>query len=505
MKKETLNLTPQEISEQISSFDWNSMDKIYEPISKHGNTEQKEALAYDGYLSYLSQIAYDFICGKLPDAELSHFLDPIEKAEALLGQKQWLQRGFAYFYSMDIDLKNKNLEDFLKNGTEAIQHFQHSIAQKDDDFEDNYNKIASIYENFAKELKKDSFLNWSRALASLQEAIALNPLKAEWFLYIQLLYSVYDFPALQEAQKKEKEIFDRLTENVKSENIFHLVAMAYVKYRESLEFSRQSAGSFSEKDYLFYLEKSLVRLPKKLTYFSAIDSGQFFHKEGLRLKRIDILEVAVTFFQKTIGTQQDRLLGIHRMSNIYENIADIYQLRQDTVAANSALKKAIDLLTENIEQIETDFSCALTYAEFLERCLTKVWYKEKPSIDGVRKYASLAEKLGKGYNTSASAILVRLFLLENQQDEAIFVLTKELILHENCLNRFLNDLQFKSFSKFNNFVAENKKFFEELKEHYYYDPKINWDELQKMSQEEIFRYWENRKIEIKNRPRHDNR
>lgn len=498
MKTDIKTLSPKEIKEQISSFDWNSMDKLYRPILNDGTIEQKEILAYEGYLSYLSQIAYDLICGKFPDAELIHFLDPIEKAESLLETKLWMQRGLSHFYIMEIDLKNKNLDAFFKNGTLAIEYFQKSIDQKDEDFEDNYNKMASIYENFAAELKVNQLKNWSLAIATLQEAIALNPLEAQWLLYIELLYSAYDIPSLRDLQKKEKILFDQLVENIKSENIFHLIAMAYFKHYEYLKFTKKDLSLFPEEDYLFYLEKALVKTPHKLTYFSAIEAGQYFHKEGLRLKRIDALEVAISYYQRTIGTQEDRFFGVRRLADIYEDMADIHQLNNNVPQANLALKKATSLFVENIEHVETEFSFALTYAEFLERGLTKDWYDAKPSISEAKKYAQLAERLGKGYNTTASAILTRLFLLENNEDEAIFTLIKELSLHDNCLNRFLGDFQYTAWPKFSGFVSEHLKFFAEVRNNYY-DPQITWEELQKMSREEIFQYWEKRKTEIKNR------
>lgn len=502
MKINVRNLSSDELSQLAVESDTKTLNEISKALISEGTQEQKEIFAQDAYLDLFFTMAYDYYCGKLPDPTLSIFLEPIEKAEAILNKKLWHHRAMAHSYMMEEEIKNKNETEFLNYGNSAIDFFHKSIEESDSDIKENENHIALTYEQFAFYGKKNKIQNWISALVFTKRSVVLNPQVANWRTYIKLIYFPYDeSEEFKQLQAKELLLFKDLIASQMPNDLIYVIPFAFNRYKEFLVYTGTHQKKFPEQDYLFYLEKSLATKPAQLNYATAILIGGFYNNEGLRLQRVDLLEAALPFFSKTIGSQQDHFYGVRRCAEIYKNIAEVYALKNKWREANESLKSASDLYSQHIQEIKTDYSPALDYAEFLEFCYLQTWNSNKPPLEEVKKFADLAARLGAGYNDSACFLQIRLLLLEKNEEEALFILTKEFLIHENLLSRSLKKLgEMRSFQKFSQCISDHNQFFRELENVYYYDPKYTWDQVEKMTREEVFKAWEERKVELKTRP-----
>src|SRR5690606_1986467 len=105
--------------------------------------------------------------------------------------------------------------------------------------------------------------------------------------------------------------------------------------------------------------------------------------------------------------------------------------------------------------------------------------------------------------SAPTLLLTRLALYEKNEKEAIFHLTRLLLLHELVMREEFINLQqspiVKPFPQLQEFLKESLTFMDEIEEGYYLDTKIKWDLLKLMGHDEIAVNWEKRKIELKNR------
>lgn len=500
-----MKINTEDISELVSNYDWNALDAHYERLIVTGTKEEKELLA-DGYISHFAQLSYDFACGKISEGEVSFFLDIVSKAEALIDKILWFHRAAAYHNMMQRSLEENKLADFFEQGNKACEAYQKSVDSGDEDVEDNYNFMAVIYEQFTQHHPSNHLAHWHQGIQYLNKSITTNPLEANWELYIKMLHFPYASAneEISKNQGTEKINFHHQLERfAESVALYPVVAQAYSGFKEHLSFYKMDAALFPERVYQDILEKATLARPTILTYFSASDAGSFFHKEGLRLSRIDMLMASMYYYERLIGKQEDHSYAIRCVADIYEDISQIYANKAQFNEANLYLDKAYKVYTDNLAAIESDFSPVTAYAKFLERCFNKNWYKNKPTLSAVKQYAEFSINAGQGHYLIGPMILARAMLLERKEAEVIALLTKQLVLHELSLLEDFITLQEMDLSEFNNlgiFIDEHIKFFAEVHEQYCLDPKIDWEKLINMTDEEISKAWELRKTEIRNFP-----
>lgn len=500
-----MKIKEEDIAALVANEDWGGLDVHYEKLIVTGTKEEKELLA-DGYLDHFAQLNYDFACGKISDGEVSFFLDIVSKAEALTDKKHWFHRAVAYHNMMQRSLEENKLADFFEQGNKACEAYQKSADSGDEKIEDNYTLIAQIYEQFTQHHPSNQLAHWQQGIQYLKKSISTNPLEARWELYIKMLYFPYASANDQIGtnQGTEKINFHHQMECVaESVSIYPVVAQAYADFKEHLSFYKMDAALFPERVYQDILEKATLARPTILTYFSASDAGSFFHKEGVRLSRIDMLMASMYYYERLIGKQEDHSYAIRCVADIYEDIAHIYADKAEFNEANLYLDKAYKVYTENLAAIESDFAPVTAYAGFLERCFNKNWYKNKPTLAVVKQYAELSIIAGQGHYLIGPMILARALLLERKEAEVIALLTKQLVLHELSLLEDFITLQKMDLSGFDNlgiFIDAQIKFFAEVRENYGLDPKIGWEKLINMTDEEISKAWELRKTEIRNSP-----
>ncbi len=490
-------------SQLVTDYKWDELDTYYDKLIDTGTEEEKEQLA-EAYISYFAQLAYDFACGKIAQGEVSFFLDIVSKAEALTGRELWYHKGVAYQCMMERSLDENELSDFFISGTNACAAYQKSIENGDEGIGDNYNAIALIFEKFTQYHPDDKLFHWQQGLQFLQHSISIDPLEVNWVLYLKLLYLHYPSPneEIRAQQTAEKLKFLLQVEHLaESVSIYPVIAQAYLNFREHLAFYRSDESVFPQREYQDLLDKATLARPATLTYFSATDAGGFFHKEGARLGRIDMLNTAIYYFEKTIGKQEDHHYGIRCVAQVYEDISQIHAEKSRFHEANLMLNRAQAMFTDNIAAIESDFSPVTFYASFLERCFHKDWYKNKPALAEVKRYAKLSMAAGQGHYLIGPMILIRVLLLEHKEDEIIGLLTRELILHEKSLLSHLIELkntELEGFPRLSAFIDTQINLFEQAGENYYPYPQIDWEVLNGMRDEQVFEAWESRKSEILN-------
>src|SRR5690606_27597326 len=126
--------------------------------------------------------------------------------------------------------------------------------------------------------------------------------------------------------------------------------------------------------------------------------------------------------------------------------------------ANTYLTKAVLLYDQFIDKVHSNRSVLMHYTKFLERCYLYPGNIKKPGLEKIKSLAKQTEEEGEGMYSAPTLLLTRLALYENNEKEAIFHVTRLLLLHELCVDDKLRELQQSSivgpFSQLQEFLKE---------------------------------------------------
>ncbi|UII34634.1 hypothetical protein LVD17_12530 [Fulvivirga ulvae] len=502
-------------------WDLDGLDNLYARYMESGSKSDKENLAMEGYLSVFSEMDYDFACGKLTDAGISLLLPIAEKMSMLLGKKQWDVYSRAYMIL---------LEDAVANHADEVEHYfneaeraiQANMLEAMEDQQESYRQLAMV-NNMLCEYRHFDDKNWHRALEFINTSITLDPAEGDWFLYLQLIHIPYDvrrsnkLEGLSDADVKDRykqwhalrsdELIKFRALGISLDDSTHAVAvniaMAFKRLRDHMEWYHMDDSLFPEKDYLYWLDEARQWQKQKTTRMQLTEIGHFFHAEGNKYKRIDLLEIAVLHFQRLIEQIGETPFEVYYKASALEDISDIFFFENDNEQAINYRNQATLCYKGHISLVESNPSVFMHYTEYLERCYVHPADIMKPAMEELEALAATSEEQGDGMYSSPVMLRIRLALLKEDEEAALYHIVKSLILFELGMEEHIKKLiqipQIRAFDKLYTLLSDTLSFFDEISENYYLDVKIKWKHLREMSPEAVFEAWEERKDVLRNR------
>jgi hypothetical protein len=496
----------EEVKKNASRYDLDRLDQLFEHTkTQFTSALEKEDLALNGYESLFWEMNYDHACSKLTEDGMSFLLPMVDNMEILLGEKKWQHRSFALHILLEHACKN-NPETALGILQDTVNAFeQYLIAQPEEKLE--IHRLLSLSYRWMMQTDPDTaFQFWQQAVSEIEKAIDADPEKASWSSLFDLLYIPYpEHSGIKDAQKKLQEIFNKKTEeleNTLGAAISYPIALAYQHLKEQLEWKNIENIS-PESTALRWAEKAIAYNPDSITRIDLHECAEFFNRIGFHTQRIDFLLKTISLHERVIKATDDCPMEIYYIASIWKQIAVIHLTNKEQILADEAIGQAQSIYKKHLNQIKSNRSSFLHYAEFLEYCYTYEGAIPKPTLSELKHVANEIEMESEGFLSYPYVLLMRIALFENNEQQAIIQGTKSLILHELCADSTFNGLceEFAdtNFNEFNHFLQETKLFMKEVSEGYYYNPDIKWNQLRTMSSEEIRMYWEKRKEEIRKR------
>lgn len=509
------------ISRLAGRWDLAGLDKLYSRHMQSGSPAEKEELAYQGYLSVFAQMDYDFACGKLTDVGISLLLPIAEKVSALIGKEQWDVYSRAYMMLLEDAIENHEdkVEYYFNEAERAVQA---NMLDSLEDQQESYRQLAQINDMLAGYHYFDD-KHWLRALEFINTSIALDTAEGDWYTYLQLIHIPYEvrknkrMEGLTESEIKERyekwyALRDNelikfralgISQNDNRHTVALNIALAYKRLREHMEWYAMDSSLFPEHDYEYWLNEAVNWKKQKTTRMQLTEAGHFFHAEGNRYKRINLLETAVAHFQRLIDQVGEAPFEVYYKASALEDISDIYFSKNDNDKGINYRNQATQCYKDHISLVEGNPSVFMHYTEYLERCYIHPADIIKPTMGELEALAAISEDQGDGMYSSPVMLRIRLALLKKDEDEAIYRIVKSLILFELSMEDHIKELvemsQIKAFEKLCVLLKDTLAFFDEIREGYYLDVKIKWKQLRKMAPEEVFEAWEERKEVLKNR------
>jgi len=482
-------------------------DQLFERYKHNGTQAQKEALA-ENYLDLFHELCYDYACGKLLPDGVQLLPEIVEKIEVLKDLTDWSLRAQAFEILMEDAEEREETEAVIKNGHLAIEASRRYVAEQGEYKQIYLNKISFCYYTLISYEPQAIDEYWMRSLEYSKNSICEDPEKANWIQYFHLLYSFLKNPTPRTVyeQAKERSFMREWSLSLGNNgSLYFVIASSFIRYKEIQTYQEQFI--FPEQEYLYWLEASLHEEKPQSSERRLSEAGHFYRKEGVRLKRIDLLEKALSLFQKMFY-EEGELFALYYATDALEQLAILHNARGNGVYADVAIQQALDWNEEHRELIGQNFSVLLHYAEFLERCYHYQGSIFKPSLSLIEEIAVQAEAKGEGYYSGPYLILARVAMESKQERKAVRELSKMLLLHELCVNEgileFYKTLDRTAFPYVEKFLKSTMMFMSEVKEGYVFDPQIKISELEEMSEEQIIDAWILRKAEIRKHVRKNN-
>ncbi|MCR6640239.1 MAG: hypothetical protein NVV82_14925 [Sporocytophaga sp.] len=390
---------------------------------------------------------------------------------------------------------------------ETIDAFNNYLLSDPKEALEIHRLLSTAHQMVMEVDRRHAFLHWVNALDEIRKAITLSPEKASWSTLLQLIYMpLNDDVEWQHMQLKARESCElemMVLEGKYGSSISYTLALAYQQFKEYVEWKKLK-NVFPEDLALSWAEKALSYNPQEITRMDLHECIEFFHRIGSSRMRVDFLLKTISLYERLLKASSDFALEVSQIVGIWKEIAEINLRNQEKVKADKALAEAQAIYRKHFDQVKSNPSTYLRYAEFLEYCsFTYDGTINKPSLSELKDVTDEVEIQSKGFLSYPYVLLMRIALFQNDEKQAILELTKSLILHECCISSTIDNLleEFKNsnYKEVYTFLNETKLFMEEVSKNYYYDPALSWKQLRTMSAEELKVYWENRKDEIRNR------
>lgn len=497
----------EEIKKNVSNYDIDRLDQLFEHTkTKFNSAQEKEDLALNGYDSLFWEMNYDHACGKLTDEGIGYLIPMVENMEVLLDEKKWQHRSFAQHILLEqaCQKRPKSAGSILQ---ETIEAFDNYLISHPEEKPEIHRLLSLAYRWMMKAEPTNATTYWQLAVSEITKAIDHNPEEASWSSLFELMYmQLHQDGKLSEEQIELQKTIQTKTEALENQfgvAIAYPIALGYQQLKDYLEWNNID-NRFPDSDALHWAEKSLRYHPENVSRIDLHESAEFFNKIGWQTNRIAFLEKTISIYERIGKSIDDGALEVYYIANILKQIAEIHANNGEQQLADQSIKQAQRMYEKNITLIKSNKSSFIHYAEFLEFCYAYEGNIIKPTVQELKQIAIEVEIQSEGFISYPYLLLMRMALLENNEKQAILELIKSLILHELCADSTFDTLfeEFKSssFNELKAFINETQSFIKEVNTDYYYDPKIKWEQLSTMSEDELRTYWENRKEEIRNRP-----
>lgn len=511
------------IQELVVNYDMDGLDAMCQQFIQDGASDyEKEELATYGYMNLYWQLIYDFVCNKLSEGAVDVLIYLVEQSEKLSGEIYWAARAEARMTVLEEASKNKDAA-ILEKHAQAIQALEDFAKEEPKHLKDAYEKIARAHHIVAQTIPDGSEVYVKDAITFVQKSIALNPELGDWNFLLQILYvpiqDVSDKNVLVEIQKTEdtkpvtkysgkqlsvyqiqiqKEIPALMQQYEQfSLKMPYVYALAIYNVRNHLLWFHLDGIVVSEEIYFHWLNKAVLWNPETITRIDLGEACQFFEEEGVRLNRVDLIMKVIAFYERVLLKLETPALELYYIAQAWQLIADIYLSSGAQADADAAMTAAIAVYNTNLETIKRNYSTHAHYLKFLEYCYLYEGAIEKPSLETLLEVCEAVEEESQGYYSAPILLHMRLALIANKEDDAIYQLTKSLVLHELCIdNEIANLLEMyrnATFPKLFAFLEDTNVFMKAARANYYLDTELKWDDVRDMSAADLAIYWVQRK------------
>lgn len=524
------------IRELEYNYDIDRLDELYKQFMENNAAEyEKEELATHGYMNLFWQMNYDFACGKLTDGACDYLLHLVEQAERLTGKRYWEPTAEAHLIILEnaCNKNDENIKVYLDNAIKALNLYWKELPQSTQEV---YQKLALAYNFVAQAYPEKGEAYLTEAIDLLKRSIEIAPEKGDWAFYLRLLYlpvlltekimySIEEGKTIDSVSEMTGDITNRYVNKKispsqlqaqrilnefmqKQESVSakmpYLYALAFYNLSRHLEWFKLSQSLFPESPYIYWLEKSLLWYPETINRIDLSEACQMWGIEGVRLKRVDLLEKAIAMYERVLDKIDDNAFEIYYIAKLWQQISEIYHEKKQYDLADTAMSNALKTYQDNLDTIKNKPSTYLHYAEFLYELHKYEGNVAKPTTETLKQILIEVEEEAQGHYSRPVLMRMHTALIESDEHEAIYHLTKSLILHELCIENEIVQLkeQYENspWQSLKLFLEETLSFMNEVHENYYLDTEVKWDTLKVMSREEVQVYWQQRKEQIRSRP-----
>lgn len=503
MEDESENyLRYQHVTTIAANYNLMALDFLYDHWVHQEDEHRRFELAEEGYAALFWTMCYDLACNKLSQEAVADFIPMIENAEALCRKKLWSLRaeGFTNLLYNAIEHEPEKIVSYGLQAIDALKNLRHESARPVLEL----CRLAYVYGELVTHDQPNQNIHWQNAIDCVHECIQLDAEEVPWRFYIDLVSGEIagENEVLKKMRSEETQCFLQTAASFAENNSYHqlIIALAYRDYITHRQQENREIHPMLQVQALYWLNLAISWKGGPTTSVTTDQAISFFRDEGVRLQRMDVLEAARDLYFPAAGNVSGDTYGVAR---ILQSIADLHIIQNNTTAANETLHQTWQYYRERWEDNDDNISYLIHFAEFLEK-LYNTWYvTDKPEIRDIRYAAVRAEHVGNGHYGTPGFLLARLALLEGDEDEAIHLVTRELLLHELCIDNriteFKKDEQFRPFHHLQEFLNATLQFMEDVSVGYFFDPCIRWEELNRMNPPEVATAWKNRMETIRNR------
>lgn len=505
-------ILPSPYGQLAADYDLDALDGHFNRLAGSGDRQEQALLAQDGYLSLFSMLNYDAACNKLLPDGFALLLPIIEKAEQLLQTPLWDERCQCRMLLLDDAIARGDAEvaRHAELALEAIaQHLAHLPPDSPASAAASIHRSrALVHQQLAEHWPERNLEHWRLALAAATTAIEAVS-ETGWGLLLNLVHTPLagespDIAAERaEAQAALRKLMERHCRSAAA--AFRLV-QDFKHLREHLAWKKLDPALFPQADYLAWLERAKAVQPADgASWSGTTEAGHLFHHEGVLLGRLDLVAAAMPHFAAILSREPGSGMQVLYIGECHEAMSVIAAGQGDSAAAARHLRQALTWWADHLDTARYNFSSLIQYVEFLLRVLASPLDVPKPPLADIRLLAQEAERDGQGFYSGPGLALARLALHEGDEDEAIFQLTRLLILHECCLDDVFAALKqdplCTAHPRTSDFVDQTLRFIAEIHEGYCLDPQIRWPQLQNMDRSAVAAAWQARQVELRNRPK----
>lgn len=506
-------ILPSPYGQLASDYDLDALDGHCERLVGSDDRQEQALLAQDGYLALFSMLSYDAACNKLLPDGFALLLPLIAKAEQLLHTTLWDERRQCRMLLLDDAIARGDAEvaGHAERALEAIaQHLSHlppgSPASAAADL---HRSRALVHQQLAEHWPTRNREHWRLALASATTAVEAGS-DSGWGLLLSLVHTPLagESPDVAAERAAAQAALRTLTEQrCRSAAAAFRLVQEFKHLREHLAWKQLDPSLFPQADYELWLERAKAVQPADgASWSGTTEAGHLFHHEGVLLGRLDLVAAAMPHFAAILSRREPgSAMQVLYLAGCHEAMSVIAAGHGDSTAAARHLSQALAWWAEHLDTVRYNFSSLIQYVEFLIRVLASPLDVPKPPLAEIRSLALEAERDGQGFYSGPGLALAQLALHEGDEDEAIFHLTRLLILHECCMDdvftAFRQDRLCTSHPQTVDFVDQTLRFIAEIHEGYYLDPQIRWPQLQSMDRAAVTAAWQARQVELRNRPK----
>ncbi|MDJ1479327.1 hypothetical protein QNI16_02450 [Cytophagaceae bacterium YF14B1] len=478
-----------QLAEAIDSYDLSAIVHISKQLPADAPEEWRQYVLESGFLVLLSYLEYDQMCGKLSDGGLDFMDEVIEEAEKFYGSPLPFQRAQVLYQRFE------EVED--TDTTLAQVYLRQAIAELTDELEvhpDNSlarSLRARSYDQQAQLDVENVYTYWKSALDDI------NKLEESIELKLWILYHSWEKPdpSLLKAQELSQKQFEVKIEYQLTTNpdlIWQLLegGIRILEWKDMPEL-KEAVSMWLDQSLDWYNPQAK---PSVLRSAGLLLSGQ-----GKKHQRVDYLDKAAECFEQFIQKEPAHAMEVYYLAEVWKSYAEIIDKQGDS--GLKYIAKAWLAYREHEEIVKINFSPLFHYAEFMEQLYYRDDFPNRPSAEEVLSLAEEVEEAGNGHYSGPGMIQVRMALVHNDMDTALYHLNRLLLrfelLIDNQIKTMYQTLPEQAPQILTDFLRQAVDFMEEITPNYCYDPKYSQAELNQLTREETKAAWQARMDELR--------